>query len=262
MPNHRPALIPLIMLVGSSAMAPAPASAQPKPNGESFVDNFDRLDPKRWFISDGWNNGDHQNCTWLKRNVGITDGVLKLNYGAQKTKDRAYGCAEVQTNPRYSYGTFEVRLKAAKGPGLNSSMFSYIGPVHKQPWDEIDFEILGKDPSKVQLNQYINGKGNNEKTVPVPGGADTAFNDYAFVWEKDRLRYYINGKLVQTVTDPSAIPSHPQKIYLAIWASETLKSWLGTFADPGQAVLEVDRVSYTAPGEPCQFPESVACLPQ
>ena len=261
MSNHR--LIPLAVLatIGAAALA-APAAAQEKPLGTSFVENFDRLDRKRWFISDGWDNGAYQNCTWLKRNVAVADGVLKLNYGAQKTKDRAYGCAEVQTNPRFGFGTFEVRLKAAKGAGLNSSMFSYIGPVHKQPWDEIDFEVLGKDPSKVQLNQYVDGKGKNEKVVPVAGGADQAFNDYAFVWEKDRLRYFINGELVHTVTDPKAIPSRPQKIYLAIWASETLKDWLGRFVDPGKVALEVDRVSYTAPGDACQFPASVACTPQ
>ena len=260
--HHRSALIPLAMLATLGALAPVPAAAEDKPLGKSFVENFDRLSPKLWFTSDGWNNGDYQNCTWLKRNVSIADGKLKLSYGAQKTKDRDYGCAEVQTHPRYGFGTFEVRLKAAKGAGLNSSMFSYIGPVHKQPWDEIDFEILGKDPSKVQLNQYVDGKGKHEKLVPVAGGADAGFNDYAFVWEKDRLRYYINGDLVQTVTDPAAIPSHPQKIYLAIWGSETLKDWLGTFVDPGEAALEVDRVSYTAPGDPCQFPESIACVSQ
>lgn len=243
-------------------VAPLPAAAQEAKLGKSFLENFDRLDPARWYISDGWDNGAHQNCTWLKRNVAIDNGVLKLNYGKQKTAAREYGCAEVQTNPRYSFGTFEVRLKAAKGAGLNSSMFTYIGPVHKQPWDEIDFEILGKDPAQVQLNQYIDGKGNHEKLVPVAGGADQGFNDYAFVWEKDRLRYYINGTLVHTVTDPKAIPSHPQKIYLALWGSDMLKDWLGTFVDPGQVALQVDRVSYTAPGDACQFPESVACTAQ
>ena len=28
------------------------------------------------------------------------------------------------------------------------------------------------------------------------------FNDYAFVWEKDRLRYYVNGELVQESDRP------------------------------------------------------------
>jgi endo-1,3-1,4-beta-glycanase ExoK len=35
---------------------------------------------------------------------------------------------------------------------------------------------------------------------------------------------------------------------------------MGAFADPGRKVtLQVDRVAFTALGDKCQFPESVAC---
>jgi len=35
---------------------------------------------------------------------------------------------------------------------------------------------------------------------------------------------------------------------------------MGAFADPGNKVtMEVKRVAFTALGEPCQFPESLAC---
>jgi endo-1,3-1,4-beta-glycanase ExoK len=241
---------------------PTVAQAQQKPPGGSFLEEFNQLSPSRWYISDGWNNGAHQNCTWLKRNVKLSDGVLKLVFAKQKTKDREYGCAEVQTKTRYSYGTYEVRLKSAAGKGLNSAMFTYVGPVSKQPWDEIDFEVLGKDPSQVQLNQYVDGKGGTEKFAPVEGGADQAFNDYAFIWEKERLRYFVNGVLVHTVTDTAAIPTHPSAIMLSMWGSDTLESWLGKFVDPGEVALEVDRISYTAPGDKCQFPTSVACSQQ
>lgn len=230
-----------------------------RPVGASFVENFDRLDRKTWVVSHGWNNGKHQNCDWSKRQVALKDGIVKMRYSKQKTKQREFACAEIQTKTRFTYGSFEVRMKSAAGPGLNSAMFTYIGPVHKQPWDEIDFEVLGKDPSKVQLNQYIDGKGGNEKLADVPGGADKGFHDYAFVWEKQRLRYYIDGELVHTVDDPAKIPSHAAKIYVSLWASETLPGWLGTFKDPGEQFVEVDRIAYTALGDECQFPESVVC---
>lgn len=252
----------LLAATGLVTVAAPQVSADEKPLGTSFVETFDRLDRKRWDVSDGWSNGAHQNCTWSKRQVAVADGILKLRFIRQKAKDRDYSCAEIQTKPRFGYGTFEVRMKAAKGAGLNSAMFTYIGPMHKQPWDEIDFEVLGKNPSEVQLNQYVNGKGGNEKLAPVAGGADQGFNDYAFVWEKDRLRYFINGQLVHTVDDPTKIPSHPAKIMLSLWGSDTLKAWLGAFADPGTAMVEVDRIAYTAPGDECQFPQSVVCSGQ
>lgn len=250
-------LLSSALTVGAIA---APVKAEPTA-GKSFVENFDKLDKGRWYVSDGWSNGDHQNCTWSARQVGVSDGTLKLGFASEKYKDRDHVCGEVQTNARFGYGAFEVRMKAAPGSGLNTGFFSFIGPVHKQPHDEIDFEVLGKDPSKVQVNQYVDGKSvGSARLVDVPGGADRDFHDYAFVWEKDRIAWYVDGKLVEEATDPAKLPSHAAKIYLSLWGSDTLTSWMGAFAEPdGRVAAEVDRVAYTAPGDACQFPESIVC---
>jgi endo-1,3-1,4-beta-glycanase ExoK len=229
--------------------------------GTSFVDDFDTLDGKRWFISDGWNNGKHQNCTWSRKEVTNTDGKLVLGFKAQKYKDRDHVCAEIQTRKRFGYGTYEIRMKAAAGSGLNTGFFSFIGEADKQPHDEIDFEVLGKDPSKVQLNQFVNGKDvGEEKLVPVAGGADQDFHDYAFVWKKDSIRWYVDGKLLGEATDPAKIPTHASKIFASLWGSDTLKSWMGLFAESeGPITAEIDRIAFTALGDKCQFPQSIAC---
>ena len=240
--------------------ASTPLAAQEGATGTSFVEEFDRLDTKVWYVSDGWNNGAHQNCTWSKKQVGVHDGKLELSFDAKKIGKRDYACGEVQTRKRYGYGTYEVRMKSATGPGLNSAFFSYIGPADKKPHDEIDFEVLGKDTSRVQVNQYVAGKGGNEKLVDVAGGADSGFNDYAFVWQKERLRYYVNGALVHEVTDPQKLPVNAQKIFLSLWGTDTLTGWMGKFAFAGPTKLTVERVAFTAEGEACQFAGSVACL--
>lgn len=244
-----------ILLTG----APAAALAQDGETGTSFVENFDRIDRKIWYISDGWNNGAHQNCTWSKRQVAVRDGILELTFEKRKAGEREFACGEIQTIKRFGYGTYEARLKTANGSGLNSAFFTYIGPTDKKPHDEIDFEVLGKDPGKVQVNQYISAKGGNEKLIDVAGGANSGFNDYAFVWEKDRLRYYLNGTLVQDVTDPSKIPVNAQKIFFSLWGTDTLSEWMGSFDYEGPAKMQIDRVAFTAPGDTCQFPESIAC---
>jgi endo-1,3-1,4-beta-glycanase ExoK len=250
-------------LAAALVAGPLAGHAQPA-TGESFVEDFDKLDTNRWQVSDGWSNGEHQNCTWSKGETSVEDGKLKLGFRKEKTKDRDYACGEVQTRQRFGYGTFEVRMKAAAGSGLNSAFFTYIGPVHKQPHDEIDFEVLGKDVSKVQINRYVDGKSRGPgDLVDVAGGADKDFHDYAFIWQKDRIAWYVDGKLAGEASDLAKLPSHPSKIYLSIWGSDTLTSWMGAFADPGQPVAaEVERVAYTAEGDACQFPESIVCKTQ
>jgi endo-1,3-1,4-beta-glycanase ExoK len=237
-----------------------PLFAQQGATGTSFVEEFDRLDRKVWYISDGWNNGPHQNCTWSKNRVEVRDGKLVLSFDVAKAGDRKYACGEIQTRKRFGYGTYETRMKSATGSGLNSAFFTYIGPTDKKPHDEIDFEVLGKDTGRVQVNQYIAGKGGNEKLIEVAGGADAGFNDYAFVWQKDRLRYYVNGALVHEVTDPAKLPDNAQKIFLSLWGTDTLADWMGPFSFNGPATLEVERVAFTAEGEACQFAGSVACV--
>src|SRR5690606_24958535 len=193
------------------------------------------------------------------KQVSTEGGALNLGFTAGRLGERDYSCGEVQTRARYGHGTYEVRMKAATGSGLNSAFFSYIGPVDKKPHDEIDFEVLGKNTGQVQLNQYIAGKGGNEKLVPVAGDADKAFNDYAFIWEADRLRYFVNGELVHEVTDKSKIPSNAQKIFLSLWGSDNLKSWMGAFSYAGPTSMGIDRIDFIALGEDCRFTESVLC---
>lgn len=237
------------------------ASAQDGANGKSFLDDFDQLDDRIWYVSDGWNNGPHQNCTWSKQQAKVVDGVLQLTFEERKEGERNFACGEIQTRKRFGYGTYEARLQTADGSGLNSAFFTYIGPADKKPHDEIDFEVLGKNTAKVQLNQYVAAKGGNEFLADVPGDANRGFNDYAFVWEKDRLRYYVNGELVHEVTDPAKIPSNAQKIFFSLWGTDTLNDWMGTFSYKEPVKLQIDRVAFTAAGDECQFAESVACRP-
>lgn len=36
-----------------------------------FVEEFETLDEGRWYVSDGWTNGPHQNCTWSRDAVQV-----------------------------------------------------------------------------------------------------------------------------------------------------------------------------------------------
>ena len=123
--NFKPAFLGLGALLISTPGGISDSHAQEAATGPSFVENFDTLDRKRWYISDGWSNGEHQNCVWSKDQVKVADGVLRLGFAKQAVKDREYACGEIQTNQRFSYGTFEVRMKAVAGSGLNTGFFTF-----------------------------------------------------------------------------------------------------------------------------------------
>ena len=241
------------------ALSVMPATAQQKPS-VSFVETFDKLDTARWYISDGWVNGDHQNCMWSKDEIAVKDGVLSVGFSRNANKLRPYTCGEIQTQGVFGYGTYEVRLRTPAGSGLNANFFTFIGPVHKQPHDEIDFEFLLKDTGRVQLNSYVSAKGGNEYFAPLPNPSDAKYTDYAIIWEAGRLRWFIDAVQVHELTDPAKIPSHDSKIYISLWGTDTLTDWMGPFRDPGSPIaMEVDRVAFTAPGQACQFENSLVC---
>ncbi|MEO3998805.1 family 16 glycosylhydrolase [Mesorhizobium sp. CAU 1732] len=236
----------------------APAAAQGAAS-ESFLDDFSSFNRDRWYVSDGWANGAHQNCTWSSNQITVADNKLTLGFEGRPYKDRQFSCGEIQTRERFSHGIYEARFKTDEGSGINAAFFTYIGPQNDQPHDEIDFEALTKDTSRIEVNTYVNGKPHHGGKVDVPGGTDGDFNDYAIVWEPERIRWFVNGELVHTAEGPT-LPSHPQKIFFSLWGTDTLNDWMGPFTDPGRKLtMEVERVSFTELGEACQFPESVAC---
>lgn len=207
---------------------------------------YPKLDTGRWFISHGWKNGPIQSCEWRKEALSVRDGNLLITLSNKGGKISDISCGEVQTKPRYHYGMYSARLRAAKGSGLNTAFFTYIGPQQKEPHDEIDFEFLGKDTTKVELNYYIGGKPQGGKIIDLGYDASKEFHDYSFVWEPTRIRWYIDGKLVRETEPGAPIPSHPSKIYLSLWSgAQSADWWLGPFTFEGDRDAEFSWVKFT-----------------
>lgn len=251
-----------IGLMGSMAvLTMQPAMAQ----ATSFFDDFNSLDSQRWYVSDGWANGAHQNCAWSAGQVKVIDGMLNVGFAPGQAAGRAYQCGEIQTRQAHGYGTYEARLKTPAGSGLNAAFFTYIGPQQQKPHDEIDFEILMKDTSAMQTTTFVNGKSGDGKVgsgqdhkLPYPSDSD--FTDYAMTWAPDKIEFFVNGELIRTMTEPSVIPTNPQRIFFSLWGTDTLTDWMGPFEAPaGPIAMQVDWVGFTAPGESCVFPQSVLC---
>lgn len=249
--------------VPAPAPAPAPAGAPQEraPEGQgSFFEPFDRLDTARWYVSDGWTNGDYQGCAWSRENVSITKGVLQMRLGRAKDPLRAYRCAEIKTNAPFGYGTYEARMRTAGGAGLNTALFTYSGYPLSKIHDEIDFEFLGKNTGQVQLNYFTNGAGNHASVPDLGFDATAGFNDYAFIWSPNRIRWYVNGKLVRE-EGRAGLPVTPGSFFLSLWnGTNKVDDWLGPFdATRTPVAAEVDWAAFTKAGERCRFPQSITC---
>jgi endo-1,3-1,4-beta-glycanase ExoK len=246
----------------SFGQKPFPDSAgRPFSPPPSFFEGFDRLDPDRWFVSDGWNNGAWQGCTWSARNLQVAGGVLTLAIDDTPARERAYSCAEVQTRAVYGYGLYEARIRGAGGAGTNTAMFTYTGSRSGEPNDEIDFEFIGKSPTRIWTNYWRDGADHGQ-TAQLNADGTRAFVTYAFDWRADSLRYYVNGRLARVV-GPDNLPRPAQKLILSLWIERgTTQAWLGRFAYPGRPVTAaIDWIAYTRPGERCRFPQSISCAP-
>jgi endo-1,3-1,4-beta-glycanase ExoK len=241
------------------ALLAVTGGAQADTTGGTFFEDFATLDLETWYISDGWSNGDHQNCLWSKSAVSQDDGKLQLYFQQEDSADHDYACGELQSRKRFGYGTYEARFKTDEGSGLNAAFFTYIGPTHDERHDEIDVEILLRNTHEVTVNTFVDGQQHHGAVAPIDTPTDEAFHIYSFIWEEGRMRWYVNGRLIHTAEDP-VMPERPQKIFLTIWGSDTLTEWMGPFSPPDEPkLMEVDWVAYTAPGDPCQFDESILC---
>ena len=249
-----------LVLVAILVITNAALSKTAEAKSASFVDDFKTFSTARWYVSDGWTNGDHQNCGWSKDQIRLDDGKLRIGFEKRPKAERLYRCGEIQTKQKFSFGTYEARVKTPAGTGLNANFFTFSGGNEKEPHNEIDFEFLLKDTLKTQLNSFVDGKGGNEYMAALAQPSDDGFTDLAMSWSPGLIEWYIDGKLVHTIDDPTKVPNRDMKIFLSLWGTDTLTDWMGKFEDPGKPIaLEVDRVAYTALGAACQFPQSIVC---
>jgi beta-glucanase (GH16 family) len=199
-----------------------------------------------WVMSN-WSNGSVFNCSWKPQNITFNNGVMTLKL-TKSDGSYPYDSGEYRTSAeKYSFGYYETRMKAAKGAGLVAgTFFTYRGVWGQKDHNEIDFEVLGKDPTKVQLNYYYAGTGTHsehEKLIDLGFDASKDFHNYGFVWEKDSIKWFIDGKMVYSVTQD--IPQDPCKIMVNFWpGTSEVSGWLNGVYNGSGSQVQYDWIKY------------------
>ena len=210
-------------------------------------DAFSSIDPAYWDRLD-----DTFDCNLARFRPGNVDAQgagLTLNLRAEQDGDRAYTAGSISTKKapgaQHQFGRFEAVMKPARGAGIISAFFLY----RFDPWQEIDFEFLGRDTTKAMLNVYYNpgqpgakyNYGLRGTPVLVDLGFDAAddFHTYAIEWDTDEIRWYVDDRLIHRRADgrPTPVPQLPMRLHLNVWpiCSEELAGELDPTALPAQA---------------------------
>lgn len=194
--------------------------------------------PASTFSSD-FTSGDTANASWSAA------AYSTISYGANGAEfsiANANQAPTIETDFNIFFGRIDIKMKAAKGQGIVSSIV-----LESDDLDEIDWEFIGSDNTQVQSNFY--GKGNTttyDRVVYIPVTTPTdLFHTYSIDWTSERLQFLVDGVLVRTVeySDPKALygknyPQTPAKLKLGNWCggcgkNEGTVEWAGGKASFG-----------------------------
>lgn len=211
------------------AQAHSVSHAWPPRAEAAFIDRFDgpELSP-RWQVSDGWNNGEWFASTeWRASQLQLTsEGVDLVMTRAPEGAEMPYMSAEFRSRESFLYGYFETRLRMPRGPGLVAAFFTFTRPAERETQNEIDMEMLGRDPLVIELTYHVGAEATRQ--IEVLGfDASTDFHTYAFEWRPDGVRWYLDNRLVHVSRGSAASLNRPQQIMFSLWVSERMPRWLG-----------------------------------
>ncbi len=245
-------LIPLITAarLGTNAILPPISATHNPPVGlasERFLEEFEQVENRFGDVSHGWANGGYFNNGWRADHVRIKAGVMTLKLDADACPSacsgKPFASGEYRSLRLTGHGRVEARMKAARGVGVVTSIFTYTGPSDGNPWDEIDIEVLGRDTTMLQTNYITDGQGGHETTIQLGFDAGEDFHDYAFEWSPNAIHWYVDGKRVHSehgVRGP--LPSHPGRVIANLWPGKQVTHWLGDF-QVGRSPIEAQYES-------------------
>ncbi len=204
---------------------------------EGNVENF-----SQWRVAHGEAMGQ---SVQLKENVTV-DPEIAIDV---KKKSDGYSGGTVESeSTSYQYGSYRTVLKASGEPGTVTGFFTYA--VDGTDVHEIDVEIYGDDPTRVNFVSRVGVKPNGDVDPAYQDdfwhdlGRDASqeFIEYGFDWYPDKVVFFVDGEHVGTldVNDygNNVVPNKPSQVIINGWVKKEGDS-------DYEAKVEVESVCYT-----------------
>jgi beta-glucanase (GH16 family) len=227
--------------VGVPADSAATARA-PRPLGPSgqwslvYNDEFTgtAVDSSKWincyqWAVNGCTTSSNRELEWYRpQNVEESGGVLHLIARRESTRGTdgkvyPYTSAMVTTGAdlargaaarfTYRYGYVEARVKLPVGKGLWPALWCL--PVSGAWPPELDvFENLGNDTTRIFMTTHWETSDQSIQGTYRGHDFSTGYHVIGLDWERSSLRWYVDSKMIFSVTNPRAIPTVPMYILL------------------------------------------------
>lgn len=218
------------------------AGGMPPTSNGTFVlawqDDFDQFDTSLWALqTHSWDGNLAQFST---SNATVADGKVTIQLTPEATDTtKPFRGVEMRSTKTLTYGKVEARVRFAKGSGVVSSLVTIYTPWPADDWNEIDFEHLGKAPTKLQTSCQVYTGPVTQKPVTTsvtPSrfeqlqdlgfDSEADFHIYSAEWTPENVKFIIDGQVIRTWNDEAARMKLTQNILFTIWASNSA-SWAG-----------------------------------
>lgn len=251
----------LLLAACSSTTTPAATSegGAPEPVAEpqvqvqtiagSWRDDFTTLDTSRWCVSTrGWPPfwvRDGLSGTWEPSNVTVKDGFLVMKLDVDS--NLVARAAELATNAKHGYGTYEARLRGAStsadptvsGRGSSGNISAFFNYVNDSE-TEIDHEIEGQNPTTDWMGAWQTTSRHDHGTGGTGENLTQGFHTYRWDWTPTRIDFFIDGVLKCTT---AVVPTAEAHLMFNLWPTNST-GWGGK-STAGTQYMLVDYVSFT-----------------
>ncbi len=192
-------------------------------------ENFFSFDTSLWRILDKESFPSNLGV-FRKENVCLLEGCgIRMTLAKAASKRMGYSAGSIASCKMYQFGRFEIEMKPAKIAGVITGFF-----LHRiNPWQEIDFEFLGQNTTKMLTNVYFNPGDPGSKLhfgyrgtpVVLDLNFDAAhdFHRYAIEWSPHEVRWFVDERLVHVrgYWEPTPVPNLPMHLMLNVWPSRS-----------------------------------------
>lgn len=179
-------------------------------------------DPAIWGydLGDGCPNncgfGNHELEWYTNRpeNVIVAGGVLKITAKKENLGGKSYTSSRMLSKDKFAftYGKVEIKAKLPAGVGTWPALWMLGSDIGTAGWPacgEIDImEHLGRDLNNIYGTLHYPGHSgaNADGGTKLIENATTQFHIYTLDWTASAVKIYVDGELVHSVTNSSAIP--------------------------------------------------------